>query len=301
MRFDWTDLQVFLQVCDAGSMTAAAQRCHLTLAAVSARMRGLEEANGVVLLQRQARGVSPTLAGEILARHARLVFEQVQRLERELLQAQGAPLQPLVLLANSSALARPLAAALGECVGDTPLVVRESPSEATVQALRSGAAGLGIVSDAVDTRGLLARELGPDPLVLVLAPGHALTAHASVPFEAVLAHPWIAWGEQSALSAHLQLRAAALGAQLQARITYPRAPGVLQLVSQGLGVTVLPQAVVDLHASRGSVACVRLEERWAQRRLLVCHRDGGTALRAGLAEALVRTWRGAPGGNRTHI
>ncbi|MDB5957501.1 LysR family transcriptional regulator [Ramlibacter sp.] len=291
MRFDWTDLQVFLQVCDAGSMTAAAQRCHLTLAAVSARIRALEEANELVLLHRQARGVTPTLAGEILARHARLVFEQVQRLERDLLLARGAPVQPLVVLANSSALARPLAPALADCAGDgRTVVVRESASEATVQALRSGAAEVGIVSDAVDTRGLLARELGPDPLVLVVATGHALAACESVPFAAVLGQPWVAWGEQSALSAHLQLRAAALGARLPARFTYPQAAGVLQLVARGAGVTVLPQAVVDLHAG-AAVACVRLEERWAQRRLLVCHREGGPALRAQVADALLRAWR----------
>jgi hypothetical protein len=69
MRFDWTDLQVFLQVCEAGSMTRAATRCHLTLAAVSSRIRNLEEVNGIVLLVRHARGVSPAAAGEVVARH----------------------------------------------------------------------------------------------------------------------------------------------------------------------------------------------------------------------------------------
>lgn len=295
MRFAWADLQIFLHVCEAGSMTAAAGRCHLTLAAVSARVRSLEESNGLVLLKRGPRGVSPTAAGAVLARHARLVFDQVQRLESDLLHARPAAARGTVLLANSSALARPLTEAVAElAAGDAPFLVRESTSEATVQALRSGAADVGIVSDAVDTRGLSARVLGPDPLVLVAARGHALARRASVRFEEVLAQPWIAWSEQGALSTHLLVRAAALGSALQAGVTYPDARGVLQLVARGLGVTVLPQAIVDQHAAQDAVACVPLEDRWAQRRLLACHLEGGNPLRARVADSLARHWPRAP-------
>jgi DNA-binding transcriptional LysR family regulator len=296
MRFDWTDLRIFLHVCEAGSMTGAAARCHLTLAAVSARMRSLEEANGVVLLQRQARGVAPTPAGEVLAAHARRVFEQVQQLERDLLHARGETPRRTVLLANSSALARPLAGALAALLAapaDRPLLVRESSSEATVQALRSGAADVGIVSDAVDTRGLVVEELGPDPLVLVTASDGALAQRASVPFPECLAQPWVAWGEQSALLAHLQLRALALGARIEARVTYPALAGLLDLVARGIGVTVLPLAVLAGHPGAAGLACIPLEEAWARRRLLVCRPAGADPSRMRLMEGIARQWRAA--------
>ncbi|HEY1228134.1 MAG TPA: LysR family transcriptional regulator [Ramlibacter sp.] len=314
MRFDWTDLQVFLHVCDAGTMTRAAERCHLTLAAVSARVRALEEANDLVLLHRHARGVAPTEAGEVLASHARLVFEQVQRLERDLLQAQGAAPRPAVLLANSSALARPLADAIADVQdhdASRPIVVRESASEATVQALRSAAADAGLVSDAVDTRGLVTRELGSDPLVLVVPRAHPLAATSSVTFREVLAHPWVRYAEHSALSLHLQLRAMALGAPIRTMAAYPTVAGVLRLVGCGLGVSVLPRALVDAGAipvrpelvegpapastgsartAWGDITCITLDEPWAQRRLLVCHAQGNDPWRLRLADALVRHW-----------
>ncbi|KQT11550.1 LysR family transcriptional regulator [Ramlibacter sp. Leaf400] len=292
MRFDWTDLQVFLHVCEAGSMTAAAERCHLTVAAVSARVRTLEEANGVLLLQRHARGVSPTVAGEVLSRHARVVFDQVQRLESDLLHARAASTRRIVLLANSSALARPMVPALIDLgAPDSPpqIVVRESSSEATVLALRSGAADVGIVSDAVDTRGLVTQALGPDPLVLAVARTHPLAERHAVSFQEVLDPPWVAWGEQSALSTHLLVRALALGTPLRPRITWPQLEGVLQLVARGVGVTVLPRAVVERHANPG-IACVRLDEAWAQRQLLACHAEGGDRVRAQLAQGLQRAW-----------
>jgi len=292
MRFDGTDLRIFLHVCEAGSMTGAAARSHLTLAAVSARIRGLEESNGIVLLHRHARGVSPTPAGEVLAAHARRVLDGLQQLERDLLQARTGVARGTVLLANSSALARPLAEAVADIgAGEArlPVLVRESPSEATVQALRSGAADVGIVSDAVETRGLAARVLGPDPLVLVVPRGHPLAARASVRFAEALGEPWVAWGEQSALSAHLQLRALAAGARIEARISYPRAGGVLRLVGRDLGVSVLPEAVVQRYPAT-DIACVPLEEAWAHRRLLACHAEGGPPWRARWAERLADHW-----------
>lgn len=290
MRLDWTDLRVFLHVCEAGSMTAAAERCHLTLAAVSARMRGLEHASGTPLLHRHARGVSPTPAGDVLAGHARRIFALVQQLEGDLRPAPHGRARHGVLLANSSALARPLAHALASHAdAQRALLVRESPSEATVQALRAGTADVGIVSDAVDTRGLLVRPLGPDPLVLVAAPAHPLAARASVRFAQLLSQPWVAWGEQSALAAHLQLRALAAGRRIDARFTYPRAGGVLRLVAQGLGISVLPAVVARRHGDP-AIACVPLEDDWARRGLLLCRAEGSAAWTEDLAEAVARGW-----------
>lgn len=295
MRFDWTDLRIFLHVYEAGSMTGAAARCHLTLAAVSARIRALEDGNGIVLLERKARGVAATAAGEVLADHARRVFDQVLQLERDLLHARGKGPRRTVLLANSAALARPLADAVAEVQAldaSGPILVRESASEATVQALRCGAADVGIVSDAVETRGLRADDLGPDPLVLVVPGKHALAARSGICFAEALAQPWVAWGEQGALSAHLQMRALALGARIEPRLSYPTLPGVLRLVSGGLGVTVLPRAVLPPQPGDAGYACIPLQEAWALRRLQVCRLQGGEGerLRARLAERIAACW-----------
>lgn len=293
MRFDWTDLRIFLHVCEAGSMTGGALRSHLTLAAVSARIRNLEEANGIQLLRRLPRGVALTPQGEVLAAHARLVLDQIQRLEQDLARGASDSGGPVVVLANSSALARPLAeavATLDQAEGCRETLVRESSSEVSVQALRSGAADLAIMSDAVNTDGLDVRELGPDPLVLVVPREHALAGCASIRFNQAVKEPWVVWGERTALSTHLQMHALTLGARLHARFTYPTLEGVLHFVRGGLGVTVLPQAVVDRHLAAGHVGCVALDEGWARRRLLVCRPKGEDRLRRSMAERLVEWW-----------
>lgn len=42
MRFDFTDLRLFLNIVDAGSITHGAERMHLAIAAASTRIRNME-------------------------------------------------------------------------------------------------------------------------------------------------------------------------------------------------------------------------------------------------------------------
>src|SRR3546814_6889932 len=83
MRFDLTDLRLFLAVVDAGSITHGAADAGLSLPAASERLRDMEAAGEVKLLERGRRGVWTTPAGEALAHHARLVMRQMAPGERE--------------------------------------------------------------------------------------------------------------------------------------------------------------------------------------------------------------------------
>jgi len=77
MRFDLVDLQLFIAVADARSITRGALRAHLALASASARIKGLELALGVALLRRGRRGIELTAAGESLLDHARTIMHDV--------------------------------------------------------------------------------------------------------------------------------------------------------------------------------------------------------------------------------
>lgn len=63
-------LETFRVVAQAGSVSAAARRLHLSQPAVTARVRALEEACGRPLFQRTAQGVRLTAPGRALLEHA---------------------------------------------------------------------------------------------------------------------------------------------------------------------------------------------------------------------------------------
>ncbi|BAC68335.1 LysR family transcriptional regulator [Streptomyces avermitilis] len=60
------DLRVFVAVCKAGSLSAAARDLDCTQSAVSQHVKRLERETGVSLVERQPRGVLPTHAGRVL-------------------------------------------------------------------------------------------------------------------------------------------------------------------------------------------------------------------------------------------
>jgi len=146
MHFDLIDLRLYLNVLQAGNITAGAGLSHLSLAAASARIRAMEASLGVAFLQRSRRGVSPTPAGQALAQHARLLLQQVARMNHDLTEyAQGFKGQ-VRLLCNTAALTEYLPELLADFVRQHPSISidqQELTSLRITHALRQDAADIG--------------------------------------------------------------------------------------------------------------------------------------------------------------
>ena len=63
---DWDKLRIFHAVADAGSLTHAGDKLHLSQSAVSRQVRALEESLNTTLFHRHARGLILTEQGELL-------------------------------------------------------------------------------------------------------------------------------------------------------------------------------------------------------------------------------------------
>lgn len=252
-------------------MTAAAERSHLTLAAASARLRGMEAQAGVALLRRHSRGVRPTPAGEALLRHAHAVLAQMAQLRGELaLHGRGAR-GKVHMMCNTSALVKHLPPLLAKFLQQHPAidtVVEESASPLTVQAVRQGATDIGIASDAEDMSGLQTAFFCKDPLVLLLPRGHALARRRSVSFAQALDVDLVGYSRSSALHTYLSLQAAQLGKPMRLRANLGSFDAICMLVGQGIGAAVLPAAV--LRAGDRRLTVRPLSDAWARRSLVVC-------------------------------
>jgi DNA-binding transcriptional LysR family regulator len=82
-------LRIFHALVTAGSFTGAARRLGITQPAVTIQVRELEAASGVRLLDRRARRLQLTEAGQALARLAERIFALVDEAEAVLAQAGG--------------------------------------------------------------------------------------------------------------------------------------------------------------------------------------------------------------------
>lgn len=78
-------LQVVALLDETQSVTKAAERLHITRAALSKTLASLEDMLGVKLYSRTATGMSPTLYGMALARHARVILGDIKTAEENIL------------------------------------------------------------------------------------------------------------------------------------------------------------------------------------------------------------------------
>jgi len=274
MRFDLTDMRLFLTVVERGSLTQGAQAMHLALASVSERIAGMEAALGAPLLERTRRGVQATPAGEALVRHARAILEQVEQMRGELRTYASGLKGRIRLLSNTAALATFLPPQLLRFLTrypDLSIDLDERTSAGMVPALAEGRADLGVVADIADLTSLQTHLIAQDQLVVVASRAHRVGAAASVAFADILDEDFVGLSD-AALETHLAERASRLGRQLHYRIHMRGIEHVAAMVESGVGIAILSHAYSDM-LRRPGLAIVPLAEPWAARRLYLCARD----------------------------
>ncbi|MGE8153048.1 LysR substrate-binding domain-containing protein [Pseudomonas vancouverensis] len=276
MHFDLTDLRLYLNILDSGNITAGAARSHLSLAAASARIRAMEASSGIEFLARNRRGITPTPAGDALARHARILLQQAERLQQELGEYAKGVKGQVRLLCNTTAITEYLPELLADFLHDHPnlsIDLQELPSTRITHALRQGAADLGIVSDAVDITGLQTRAFRDDPLVLIMPCDHPLASAQVLSFADTLSHDYVSLNANSALAVYLEEQALHAGLRMQVRIRADGFDGVMRMVARGAGLAIVPAAARERGPYEPAIKSISLQEPWGQRKLLLCARD----------------------------
>ena len=84
-------LRLFVAVLDHGSFSEVARRESLAPSSISRQIQLMEQAVGQQLLYRHTRAVSPTEAGRLLGRHARLLLEQLETANQALQEQDSEP------------------------------------------------------------------------------------------------------------------------------------------------------------------------------------------------------------------
>ncbi|MHC8392726.1 LysR family transcriptional regulator [Pseudomonas sp. LB3P93] len=276
MHFDLTDLRLYLNILDTGNITAGAARSHLSLAAASARIRSMESSLGIEFLDRGRRGVTPTPAGNALAKHARALLQQAERMQQDLAEYAKGVKGQVRLLCNTTAITEYLPELLADFLREhrnLDIDLQELPSARITHALRQGAADLGIVSDAVDTDDLQTRPFRDDPLVLILPSDHPLAEQPSLTFADTLSHDYVALGASSALAIHLEEQALHIGQRMAIRIRADGFDGVIRMVARGAGLAIVPRMAIERWPQVKAVTIRSLPEDWANRTLKICARD----------------------------
>ena len=278
MRYDLTDLRLFLNVGETRNLTRAAEKTFLSLPAASARIKNLEESLKARLLVRQVTGVSLTAAGEVLLKYAHDVFRQLECLHADLQPFSTGIKGRLRLLANTTATNSFLADAFSTFLSEFPDVdieLEEKVSTEIVVAIRSGSADLGILSGNIEVKGLDVLPLFTDELVVVTSCQHPLVGQQSISFADILdSSQFVGIHPNSALQSFLSDIASGLGKRMRQRVHVGSFETVCRMVEAGAGVAVLPLACLKRYPRADKLNLIRLTDNWAMRERLLCRQPG---------------------------
>ena len=276
MRFDFTDLNLFRHIVEAGSITHGAARLNLALAAASTRIRKLEQAIGAELLVRGRQGITPTQAGRTLLAHARTILAQSDRLQEDLTPYARGLAGQVRVLSNTNALTEFLPETLSSFLTAYPDIsvdLEERLSDEIVDLIAEGTGDIGIVAGTVDHAGLDTFPYRSDRFVLVVARDHPLAGRSRIGFAEVLDYDMVGLDRASAIQRFLADKANRIGRPLRLRVQLRSFDAICRLVECNVGVGIVPESTVRRTARTMAISALRLADAWALRELNICVRD----------------------------
>lgn len=188
-------LRQFIAVVEHANVRRAADAIYLSQPALTKSIKNLEEELGVQLFARGPRGMTPTIYGEILLRHARLLRNESDRAVAEIEAFKEGHVGHLRLgVANFSIafLPRVIAQLLATRPGLSFEIV-DGTYEGLTALVREGvldavASGFPIVHRAED---LVHEELVAGEFLMVCRRGHPVLAHKQISLEVLAEQRWI--------------------------------------------------------------------------------------------------------------
>jgi DNA-binding transcriptional LysR family regulator len=280
-RIDLTSLQLFVAVCELGSIGRAAEREFIAASAVSKRLSDLEATLDTPLLYRHTRGVDLTPAGESLLHHARSVLISLEQMQAELSEYADGVRGHVRIHANISAIVQFLPEDLGAFAKAHPQVkidLEEHLSSEVVRAVQEGAADLGICNAGALGTGhaLQTQPYRHDELVLIVPRGHALARRVRVAFEETLDCDHVGLHANSSIYLAMREAAALTGRTIRLRIQVTGLDAMCRMIHNGLGVGVMPRRAFELMHGVGELESVALTDPWALREIDLVARDFDT-------------------------
>jgi len=295
LPYSLRQLQYIIAVADLGGFRRAAESCGVAQPSMSAQIAQVEQALGVQIFERGARGVRVTTAGAKVIERARSVLLASRDLA-ETARQHSDPLSGTVRMGVIPTvcpyLLPEIAPGLRRALPKLHLVWSEEKTHQLLEQIEAGAIDGAILAHDARLDHLEHVKISDDPFVLAAAPEHPL-ARRSGP-----ASPDVLEGETVFLleDGHcFRDQALALCGATGAREADVKATGLstlVQMVGGGSGVTLLPRIAVPVENRRGQLAVRAFKAPAPTRRLVLAWRRGSALARSlqAIAAVLRRAW-----------
>jgi len=271
-RLDSTSARIFVAIIEEGGISRAAAREHIVASAISKRLCDLEHMLGVTLVQRNARGVKPTAAGEALVWHARLILQAIDRAHEELSEYAQGVRGHVRVRASSSSLVAGLPKVLSRFLQHHASVKIDLEERRTPQIfsdILTNRADLGIGPNIHRPAALHHRPYASYDLCVVVPPAHPLAAFSSVDYATTLAYDQIEQRSGSVVAQLLDQTVKQRGLAKRTRIRVNGFEVICSMVGAGMGVGIAPAFMQAAQGRAHGVCFIPLSDSWAHTQMVI--------------------------------
>lgn len=275
VRFDISDLRIFVNVVQAGSITHGAERSNRAVASISSRIKEMELEMGAPLLMRGRGGVVPTDAGRKLLSHSYKLLNEVQRMNDELSEYGSLGKSFVKLYSNTVALYDFLQDPIADFLianPSTTLTIEEVMNDQIPQAVADGRADIGVLAEPVDTKDLETFPFALDRYVIIAPPSWSTVPQTHARFVDFLDHDFVGPGRGSWMHTMLQQHASEHGKPLRNSVQLRSFSMACELVAKGVGIGIVPASAAERMQKPARLRIIELDDPWAQLPLKLCVR-----------------------------
>ena len=246
--FDLRHLRYFLAVAETIHFSWAAKRLGIAQPPLSQQIRRLEQLLGHALFERTTRGVTLTLAGQLLAKRAQSTMEKVDEDLAQVRRLGRGEEGTLTVGFSGSVMFTELPAAIQSYRRRYPKVelrLRELVTTAQIAALLNGTLDLAFLRDGDPTEGIRMTTLLKEKYVAVLPEAHPLAKRRSLSVKALEGEPFIMFARHMGPLAYDRTIACCERSGFRPNIVQdaPQWLTLVRLVAAGLGVSLAPACV----------------------------------------------------------
>lgn len=260
-------LRYFEALARLGHFGKAAEHCAISQPALSMQVQDLEDALGLKLIERRAKGASLTEPGKEIARRAARILGEVQDLAdyaRQCGALLSGPLRLGVIPTIAPYLLPQLLVTLKARHPNLELHVRETQTSVLLSELAEGRLDLLVLALPVEEPDFETLRLFDDTFLLAMPKGRRPQARVRANPELLKSDRLLLLEEghclrDQALSYCSLRQVDTFGASSLATL--------VQMVANGMGLTLLPEISVAQECARGEIALVRFEEPEPKRTL----------------------------------
>jgi DNA-binding transcriptional LysR family regulator len=258
-------LQVFCKVVQLKSFSHAGKAIHLSQPTVSSHVKDLENHFGVKLIDRLAREVLPTKAGELLYGYGLRMMALRDEMETALAHFHGKIQGRLVMGGSTIPGVYILPRFVGAFTAAYPdvtisLIIKDS--QQIVEDTLAGEMEFGVVGARSSAKGIAQETLIDDDLHLVLPAGHRLADRGRIQIDALLQLPFIVREPGSGTLKTIQAGLARQRLRLEDLKVVAQmgsTAAVIQGIKAGVGISILSPIAVFEDLASGRLKALTIE------------------------------------------